>query len=94
MTPEVIDSASQMMPRHVVLFAALAQPELAQLAESAPQDADGLYRHAAAQEMVQRRDLLLARLRQRGALAMEIEPGKLSTALVNHYLDIKERSLL
>ena len=94
MTPEVIDSASQMMPRHVVLFAALAQPELAQLAESAPRDADGLYRHAAAQEMVQRRDLLLARLRQRGALALEIEPGRLSTALVNHYLDIKERSLL
>jgi hypothetical protein len=33
-------------------------------------------------------------LRQRGALALEIEPGRLSTALVNHYLDIKERSLL
>lgn len=46
------------------------------------------------EEMVQRRDLLLARLRSRGALTMEIAPGKLSTNLVNHYLDVKERSLI
>jgi uncharacterized protein (DUF58 family) len=94
MTPEVVDSASQMMPRHVVLFVAIAQPELGELAESAPQTPEDLYRHAAAVEMVQRRDLLLARLRSRGALAMEIAPGKLSTNLVNHYLDVKERSLI
>lgn len=94
MTPEVIDSAYQMMPRHVVLFAALAQPELADLAETPPQTVTDLYRHVAAQEVVQRRDLLLARLRSRGALAMEFVPGKLSTSLVNHYLDIKERSLI
>ncbi len=94
MTPEVVDSASQMMPRHVVLFVAIAQPELGELAESAPETPEDLYRHAAAVEMVQRRDLLLARLRSRGALAMEIAPGKLSTNLVNHYLDVKERSLI
>ena len=94
MTPEVIDSAYQMMPRHVVLFAAIAQPELDELAETAPETPRDLYRHTAALEMVQRRDLLLARLRYRGALAMEFAPGKLSTALVNHYLDIKERSLI
>lgn len=94
MTPEVIDSAQQMMPRHVVLFGAIAQPELGELAETAPQNPKDLYRHTAAVEMVQRRDLLLARLRSRGALAMEFAPGKLSTSLVNHYLDIKERSLI
>jgi uncharacterized protein (DUF58 family) len=94
MTPEVVDSASQMMPRHVVLFVAIAQPELGELAESSPETHEDLYRHAAAVEMVQRRDLLLARLRSRGALAMEIAPGKLSTNLVNHYLDVKERSLI
>jgi uncharacterized protein (DUF58 family) len=94
MTPEVVDSASQMMPRHVVLFVAIAQPELGELAEGAPETPQDLYRHAAAVEMVQRRDLLLARLRSRGALAMEIAPGKLSTNLVNHYLDVKERSLI
>ena len=94
MIPEVVESAMQMMPRHIVLFAAIAQPELAELAEAQPADPEEMFRRTAAQEMVQRRDLLLARLRQRGALAIEVEPGKLSTALVNHYLEVKERSLI
>jgi hypothetical protein len=38
--------------------------------------------------------LLLAKLRERGALAMEILPNQLSAAVLNHYLMIKERSLL
>lgn len=94
MIPEVVESAMQMMPRHVVLFAAIAQPELAELAEASPANPEEMFRRTAAQEMVQRRDLMLARLRQRGALAMEVEPGRLSTALVNHYLEVKERSLI
>jgi len=53
-----------------------------------------MYRVAAAQEMVNRRKLLLARLRERGALAMETSSGKLSTAVVNSYLEIKQRSQL
>jgi hypothetical protein len=31
---------------------------------------------------------------QRGVLALEVDPGRLSVALVNHYLDIKQRSQL
>ena len=40
------------------------------------------------------RELLLSRLRNRGALAIEVMPHQLSTTLMNHYLTIKERSLL
>jgi hypothetical protein len=53
-----------------------------------------MYRIAAAQEMVHRRELLLARLRERGALAMEVSSGSVSPVLVNAYLQIKERSQL
>jgi len=53
-----------------------------------------MYHYAAALEVVQRRDLLLRRLRQYGALTLEVEPQRLSTALVNRYLEVKERSLL
>ncbi len=93
-TPEVIESALEMTSRHLVLFGVISQPELAQLAARSPQNETEMYRHVAAQEMVYRRDLLLRRLRQQGALAVEFTPGRLSTALVNHYLEIKERSLL
>jgi hypothetical protein len=53
-----------------------------------------MYRYVAAQEVIQRRELLLRRLRQQGALALEFDPGKLATGLVNQYLQVKERSLL
>jgi len=43
---------------------------------------------------VHRRELLLARLRERGALALEVNSGSVSPILVNSYLQIKERNQL
>jgi uncharacterized protein (DUF58 family) len=94
MTPEVIEGASRLLSRHLVLFVVIANPELARAAAERPRDPEEMFKVSAAQEMMQRRDLLLARLRERGALALEIEPKGLTTALVNQYLAIKERSLL
>jgi hypothetical protein len=53
-----------------------------------------MYETAAAQEVVQRREGLLTRVREKGALALEVNPGKLTTILVNQYLEVKERSLI
>jgi uncharacterized protein (DUF58 family) len=94
MTPEVIEAASMMMPRHLVLFVVIGQPDLGELAAKNPQSEAEMYRVAAAQEMMHRRELLLARLRERGALAMEVSSGPVSPVLVNAYLQIKERSQL
>jgi len=94
MTPEVIEAASMMMPRHLVLFVVIGQPDLGELAAESPQSESEMYRIAAAQEMVHRRELLLARLRERGALAMEVSSGSVSPVVVNAYLQIKERSQL
>ena len=94
MTPEVIEAASMMMPRHLVLFVVIGQPDLGELAAKTPQSESEMYQVAAAQEMVHRRELLLARLRERGALAMEVSTGVVSPVLVNAYLQIKERSQL
>lgn len=93
-TPEVIEYALQMTPRHLVVFAVMGQPDLRALAEKIPQTKDEMYRHTAALEIMQRRELLLRGLRQRGVLALEIMPGMLASHLVNQYLEIKERSLL
>ncbi|HYL11219.1 MAG TPA: DUF58 domain-containing protein [Candidatus Acidoferrales bacterium] len=93
-TPEVIESAMQMTPRHLVLFGVIKQPELAELAARSPETAREMYHHVAAQEMLDRRELLLRQLQQQGALAMEFDPAHFTPALVNHYLEIKERSLL
>ena len=53
-----------------------------------------MYEIAAAQEILHRRELLLARMRERGALALETTSSKLSTTVVNSYLEVKQRSQL
>jgi uncharacterized protein (DUF58 family) len=93
-TPEVVESASQMARRHLVFLAVIGNPEMRRLLLREPKSPSEMYRYAAAQEIVQRRDLLLRGLRQQGALAFEIEPALLSTELVNQYLEAKERALL
>jgi uncharacterized protein (DUF58 family) len=93
-TPEVIESAMQLARRHLVLFAAIAQPDLRELLVQRPKTDVDTFRYAAAQEIVQRRDVLLRTLRQQGALTMEIEPSRLSSAVVNQYLAAKERGMI
>lgn len=94
MTPEVIEAASMMMPRHLVLFVVVGQPDLGQMASRTPKTESEMYQAAAAQEVVHRRELLLARLRERGALALEVTTGAISPVVVNAYLQIKERNQL
>jgi len=93
-TPDVVEYALQMTRRHLVLFAAVGQPDLSKRIAQRPESEEEMFRYVAAIEIVQRRELLLRRLRQQGVLAMEIMPGALAASLVNQYLDIKDRSLI
>ena len=93
-TPEVIECAAKMASRHLVLLGIMGQTELRGLVANAPQNPSEMYRYAAALEIVQRRGILLRRVRQQGALTLEVDPRGLSTALVNRYLEVKERSML
>ncbi len=93
-TPEVVEAASRLGFRHLVLFVAIAQPQLRLLVAGRPESPEDMYRYAAAQDLIQRREVLLRRMREHGALALELEPGRLSTGLVNQYLQVKERGLL
>jgi len=94
MTPEVVEAAGQLLSRHLLLFVVIAQPELKQRARQSPATTPDMYEVVAAQEMVYRRELLLGRLRERGALCMEVEPNRISSAVLNQYLSVKERNLV
>jgi uncharacterized protein (DUF58 family) len=94
MRPEVIDGAAQLLHRHVVLFVAMAQPEVAAIARAIPANVEEMFRSAAAQEMASRRELLLARLRDQGAIALDTLPSQMTASVLNHYLSIKERAVL
>jgi len=94
MTPVVIESASQILSKHLLLFTVIAQPDLQELAGRYPQDEREMFEVAAAQELVQRREAMIGRVRTRGALALEIVPATLTAELVNQYLEVKERNLI
>jgi uncharacterized protein (DUF58 family) len=94
MRPEVIDGAVQLLRRHVLLFVAMAQPEVNQIAQSRPQNVEEMFRAAAAQEMAGRRELLLARLQEQGALTLDLNPEALTSSVLNQYLMVKERAMV
>jgi uncharacterized protein (DUF58 family) len=94
MRPEVIDGAVQLLHRHVLLFVAMAQPEVEEIAQARPKNVEQMFRAAAAQEMAGRRELLLARLHEQGALTMDLNPEALTSSVLNHYLTVKERAMV
>ncbi len=93
-TPDVIEAASRLLPQHLVLLAVVGEPELRALATRKPDSTTEMYQYVAAQEVIQRREILLRRMREQGALAMEFLPGRLSSEVVNQYLQIKSKGLL
>ncbi|MGA2537631.1 MAG: DUF58 domain-containing protein [Terracidiphilus sp.] len=94
MRPEVIDGAMQLLRRHVLLFVAMAQPEVETIAQARPKNLEQMFRAVAAQEMAGRRELLLARLHEHGALTLDLNPEALTSSVLNQYLTVKERAMV
>src|SRR5579863_5469150 len=94
MRPEVIDGAMQLLRRHVLLFVAMAQPDVVAIATDRPKNIEQMFRASAAQELTSRRELLLARLREQGALTLDLDPSRLTSAVLNQYLRVKERAMV
>lgn len=92
--PDVVESASRLARRHLFLLTVIGQPELQNLMDTQPENESQMYHYVAAQEVGHRRDLLLRMLRQLGVLTLEIEPAKISSAVVNQYLMTKERGMV
>ena len=92
--PDVIEQASAMMRRHVVLFTVPRHQEVQALAAGVPDAAGGMYRLIAAEEALQRRDALLRDLERRGVAVLEASPAELGSGLVDRYLEIKDRGVL
>jgi uncharacterized protein (DUF58 family) len=91
LTPEVVRAATLLVKRHLVLFVVIGELDLQATAERSPNTVVEMYETAAAREVIQRRDLLLATLRRAGVLALETTAAGLSLAVVNHYLAVKQR---
>ncbi len=80
--------------RHLPLGVFLRDHDLFAVADRAPASGLPLYQGAAAAALLNWRERVLARLRLRGVLTLDVFPEELTAVLVNRYLDIKARHLL
>jgi uncharacterized protein (DUF58 family) len=74
---------------HLVVVAAVSDPDVARWAAAAPEESAGAYRRAAALSAVADRQRTTARLRGLGATVVDARPGRLAPTLADTYLNIK-----
>ena len=79
---------------HVVLIAAVRDPDVVRWAGAAADEPADAYRSAAATLSLAERDRAIARLRTLGAVVIDAPPGQLAPRLADAYLDLKARGRL
>jgi uncharacterized protein (DUF58 family) len=80
--------------RHLPLLALLRDHRVFDAAHAPSTDDRGLYRAAAANEIVAWRRGVLTDLESQGVLSLDVFPEQMTAPLVNRYLEIKARHLL
>ncbi len=91
---DLVTQALWLSGRHLVLVVAMEDPALIG-ARDAPIDRSArAYEWAAAEELLAARRQSFEALRRGGVLGLDVPAGRLSPALVERYLELKERALL
>lgn len=90
----MIETASRLIKRHLVLFVVMRDEELEDLVATEPQTPEDVTRAVVAATLLRERDLVLARLRRLGAHIVESPADRIGPAVLNAYLDMKRRDLL
>lgn len=74
---------------HLVVVAAVQDPDVIGWADASPSDASGTYRKAAAVAALEERRRTTALLRSRGATVVDAPPGRMPALLADAYLKVK-----
>lgn len=90
----LVSNVGSLRPRHLPLVVTLRNPGLDAVAGERPAVAADAYRKAAAEELLHAREDALARVRQAGALVLDVDPRRASGAVVERYLELKRRGRL
>lgn len=80
--------------RHLLLCAFMSDAAIANALENEPADAAGAYGAGVALELSAERRTAAAMLTRSGAIVLDVPAEKLTTALVDRYLRVKQRGLL
>ncbi len=93
-TELMIENLRRLARRHLVMFIALSEPEVAATTEAAPRSAADLTRAVIADGFLRERRVVLERLRRLGVHCLDVPAASLGADLVNQYLAIKRHELI
>ena len=91
---ELVAHALRLAARHLVLIVAMSDPAVLKARDAPIVSTNRAYEWAAAEEFVASRRESFELLRRGGVLGLDVVAGQLSPALVERYLELKERALL
>jgi uncharacterized protein (DUF58 family) len=91
---ELVSHALRLAARHLVLIVAMSDPAVLSARDDPIDNTNRAYEWAAAEEFVASRRESFELLRRGGVLGLDVVAGRLSPALVERYLELKERALL
>lgn len=85
---------SALYPRHLPVCVTISDPAMLAAAAVRPRDSLAVYERMVAEQMLDERRVLLESLHQRGVLTLDVPADKLTTAVINKYLELKGRGRL
>jgi len=91
---QILDAAPMLSDMHRLVCVTVSDPNILAAAKSLPEDSTGVYQKAVAQQVLQERRAAISILKRRGVWTIDSPPEDLSADLINHYLDLKSRSLI
>jgi len=90
----LFDALPVLLPRHLLMIGSIVDPEVVALRSALPGTYEDAYLAAAAAQSLSARNHASAHLRSRGVIVEDREPGRLTAALADRYLQIKSAGRL
>jgi uncharacterized protein (DUF58 family) len=91
---ELIASLKLLRPRHLPLVVTIADRDLKSVVSEVPETARDLFTQSVAEEIMHLREAALRLVESQGGLALDVTAAALAPALLEKYLQVKERGLL
>ena len=91
---QMLDAVPMISDQHRVVCVTVSDPNILAAAKSVPTDSAGVYRKAVATQVLQERRAAISVLKRRGVWTIDSPPEELSADLINHYMDLKARSMI
>jgi uncharacterized protein (DUF58 family) len=91
---ELLTSLQLLRPRHLPLVVTIADRDLKAVVSAAPATTTDLFTQSVAEEIMYQREAALRLVESQGGLALDVTAAVLAPALLEKYMQVKERGLL